>query len=249
MIRSRFVHEEELTMATVDSPAGPTTGTSLSPAHPPTCLPTEWSVADLQAHLGGIPLDRIRLYPPPGMATEQDALDIADHEDRWCELVDGILVEKVMATFESLVACILIQWLNNFLEKNQLGIVLGEGGALRILPTRMRIPDVSFIRWERFPGRKLPRVAVFRVAPDLAVEILSEGNTEGEMQIKVAEYFRAGVRLVWLLDPEDRSARVYTSADQFEVLDENGFLDGRDVLPGFHFRLRDLIDAVPREAK
>lgn len=236
-------------MATVDSPADPTTSTPLSPTHPPTCLPAEWSVADLQAHLGGIPLHRIRLYPPPGMATEQDALDIADREGRLCEIVDGILVEKVMASFESLLACTLIHWLSGFLDKNPLGVVLGEGGALKILPRRMRIPDVSFIRWERFPHRKLPRDRVFRVAPDLAVEILSEGNTEGEMGIKVGEYFRAGVRLVWLIDPEARSARVYIGVDQCDVLDENGVLDGRDVLPGFQFRLRDLIDAVPREPK
>ena len=236
-------------MATVDLPAGPTTGTSLAVAHPPSCLPTGWTLADLQAHLGGVPLDRIRLYPPPGMATEQDALNIADHEDRWCELVDGILVEKVMASFESLVACTLIQWEKNFLDEHPWGIVLGEGGALHILPQRMRIPDVSFIRWERFPERKLPRDRVFRVAPDLAVEILSEGNTEDEMRIKVGEYFRAGVRLVWLIDPEARSARVYTEEHQYDVLDENGVLDGRDVLPGFQFRLGDLIDALPRASK
>lgn len=154
-----------------------------------------------------------------------------------------------MASFESLIACTLIQWQKNFLDEHPLGIVLGEGGALHNLPRRMRIPDVSFIRWERFPERKLPRDRVFRVAPDLAVEILSEGNTDDEMRIKVTEYFRAGVRLVWLIDPETRSARVYTSADQCDSLDQNGVLDGRDVLPGFRFRLRDLIDAVPRQAK
>ncbi len=230
-------------MATVSAPA------STTPALPPTLIPTEWTLADLQAHLGGIPPERIRLYPPPGMATEQDVLNIADHEDRWCELVDGILVEKVMASFESLIACTLIQWQKNFLDVHPLGVVLGEGGALHILPRRMRIPDVSFIRWERFPERKLPRDRVFRVAPDLAVEILSEGNTEGEMRIKLGEYFRAGVRLVWLIDPEARSARVYTGVDQCDVVDENGVLDGRDVLPGFQFRLGDLIDAVPREPK
>lgn len=230
-------------MATVSSPA------STTPPLPPTLLPTEWTLADLQAHLGGIPAERIRLYPPPGMATEQDALNLEAHEDRLCELVDGILVEKVMAAFESLLAGKLIQWMNNFLDKTPLGVVLAPDGMLWILPRKMRIPDVSFICWERFPNRKIPREAIFRVAPDLAVEILSKGNTEGEMRIKVGEYFRAGVRLVWLIDPEARSARAYTGVDQCDVLDENGVLDGRDVLPGFQFRLRDLIDAVPREPK
>src|SRR5262245_2488811 len=149
---------------------------------PPTLLPTDWNIADLQAHLGGIPPERIRLYPPPGMATEQDVLHFDDHEDRLCELVDGILVEKVMASYESLLAGILIQWINNFLDKNPLGIVLAPDGMLKILPHRVRIPDVSFIRWERFPDRKLPRQPIFEVTPDLAVEILSAGNTEAEMR-------------------------------------------------------------------
>ncbi len=230
-------------MATVTSPA------STTPHLPPTLLPTEWTLADVQAHLGGIPLERIRLYPPPGMATEQDALDLDDHEDRLCELVDGILVEKVMAAFESLLAAILIHKVHAFLEKNPVGIVLAPDGMLWIMPRKMRIPDVSVIRWERFPDRKVPRDAIFRVAPDLAIENLSKGNTEGEMRIKVPEYFRAGVQLVWLIDPEGRSARVYTSVEKCDVLDENGVLDGRDVLPGFQFRLGDLIDAVPREPK
>jgi hypothetical protein len=85
-------------MATVDTPHGATVPL------PPTLVPTEWTMADLQAHLGGVPAERIRLYPPPGMATEQDVLNIHDHEDRLCELVDGILVDKVMASFVSLLA-------------------------------------------------------------------------------------------------------------------------------------------------
>jgi Uma2 family endonuclease len=229
-------------MATVPTPNNATTH------FPPTLLPTEWTFADLQAHLGGIPPERIRLYPPPGMATEQDVLDIDDHEDRLCELVDGILVEKVMASYESLLAGILIHWIHGFLDTNSLGIVLAPDGMLKILPRRVRIPDVSFIRWDRLPGRALPRQAIFEVAPDLAVEILSAGNTEGEMRMKISEYFRAGTRLVWLIDPEARTARVYTGQDQFIVVDEKGTLDGGDVLPDFRFRLGDLFDKVPRQA-
>ncbi len=211
-----------------------------------TILPTHWSLADLQAHLGGIPLERIRLYPPPGMATEEDALAINDRKEGLCELVDGILVEKVMASFESILAGILLQWINNFLDKHPLGVALAPDGALRILPKRMRLPDVSFISWDRFPDRKLPRDHVFRVAPDLAVEIISEGNTEAEMKIKLKEYFRAGVRIVWLIDPASRRARVYLAAGSFAEVDENWVMCGDPVLPGFAFRLGDLFDRVPR---
>ena len=59
-------------------------------------LPAEWSLADLQEHLGGIPAERIRLFPPPGYATEEDVIQAAECEGRLCELEDGILVEKPM---------------------------------------------------------------------------------------------------------------------------------------------------------
>ena len=54
---------------------------------------------------------------------------------------------------------------------------MGEAGFLKILPGQVRAPDVSFIRWERLPGADAPKPAIFAVAPDLAVEILSKGNT------------------------------------------------------------------------
>ncbi len=216
--------------------------TSTPTTIPSIVLPTHWSLADLQQHLGGIPLDRIRLYPPPGMATIEDALAIERREDRLCELVDGVLVEKVMSTYESILAGILLHFINSFLDTNPLGVVTGADGALRILPTKMRIPDVAFIRWERFPNRRLPDDNVFRVAPDLAVEILSEGNTEAEMQQKLGEYFEAGVRLVWYIDPETRTARVHTAVDEMKTIGGDGRLKGQDVLPGFQFRLDELFE-------
>src|SRR6476620_50048 len=54
-------------------------------------LPSQWSLADLHRHLGGVPLERFRLYPPPGMATEQDVLRLQEKGDLPCELIDGIL--------------------------------------------------------------------------------------------------------------------------------------------------------------
>src|SRR2546430_529414 len=131
------------------------TGFSTPPTtFPPMALPIEWNLADLRRHLGGVPLERIRLYPPPGMATEEDAFAIHQREGIICELVDGILVEKVMASYESILAGLILQWRNVYLEKHPLGVALGEAGMLRILPKRTRVPDVSFIRWERFPKRK-----------------------------------------------------------------------------------------------
>ena len=212
----------------------------------PVVFPANWTFADLQAHLGGVPASRIRLYPAPGTATEEDALRLDDHEDVICELVDGVLVEKVMSSYESYLAMILGHLLHVFLESHDQGMVLGEGGQLRILPTKMRVPDVSFIRWDRLPGGKLPTDRVFKIAPDLAVEILSDGNTIKEMELKLGEYFEAGVRLVWYIDPVSRTAQVYTSREQSETIDTSGTLDGGEVLPGFKLRLGELFERADR---
>jgi Uma2 family endonuclease len=60
-------------------------------------------------------------------------------------------------------------------------------------------------------GRELPADPIFSVVPDLAVEILSPSNTVREMERKLREYFTAGTRLVWIVDPATSTARVYTS--------------------------------------
>jgi Uma2 family endonuclease len=205
-------------------------------------IPKEWNMADVCAHVGDVPLERIRTYPPPGMATEEDAL-----RKPVCELIDGILVEKPMGAYESLLASLLITEINNYLTANPIGFVTGEQGPYRLLPRRMRVPDVAFVRWDRLPTRKLPRGQVLRVAPDLVVEVLSPSNTKKEMEKKLREYFNAGVRLVWYVDPEKRTAEVYTSPTDVEKLDADGILDGQEVLPGFKLKIKDWLDKVPRE--
>jgi len=201
--------------------------------------PIDWTIADVQERLDGIPAERIRTYPAPGTATEEDVLKVMARTDRICELVDGILVEKVMSSFESRLACILIYLIETFLDDHDLGVVLSEAGFLKLFPGLVRAPDVSFIRWERFPNDEFPEDAIWPVAPDLAVEILSPRNTEGEMRRKVREYFKAGARRVWLVDPQSRTSKVFSSPRRFALVDENASLDAGDVLSGFELTLKD----------
>ena len=199
-----------------------------------------WMMADVFDRLGGVPPQRICATPPPGTAVEQDVVEHACRTDRICELIDGTLVEKTMGYYESQLAVLVASALLRFVEDRRLGIVLGEAGTLRILPGQVRVPDVCFIAWERFPGRRLPREPIPAVVPDLVVEILSEGNTVGEMRRKLHDYFQAGVRLVWYIDPVTRTAEVYTAPDQRLDLTAQGVLDGGAVLPGFRLSLADL---------
>ena len=85
------------------------------------------------------------------------------------------------------------------------------------------------------------------MAPDLAVEVLSAGHTPAEMARKRQEYFAAGVRLVWLVDPEARTAEVYTNPNQSTVRHEADTLEGGAVLPGFALPLRELFAELDRQ--
>jgi len=196
------------------------------------------TLAELIERLGFIPPERIRLFPPPGTATETDVIARPDGVKRLCELVDGVLVEKAMGYYESRLAVVLIGLLQDFLRQHDLGIVLGADATLRLSPGLVRIPDVSFLSWDRFPNRTLPAESVPDLVPDLAVEILSEGNTEAEMARKLREYFSAGVRLVWYVDPNTQTVRIHTSPDESTLLTTGQTLDGGAVLPGFALVIR-----------
>jgi Uma2 family endonuclease len=202
--------------------------------------PAAWTVADLAELFGPMPASRIRTDPPPGRATEQDVIDLEAREDRLYELVEGVLVEKTVGYYESYLAAFLIRMLGNFVAAAKLGIVAGEAGMMRLAAGLVRIPDVSFVSWDRLPGRRVPREPIPDLAPDLAVEVLSESNTAREMERKLHDYFAAGVRLVWYVDPEARTVRVYTAPDQSALLREEDTLDGGAVPPGFALPLREL---------
>lgn len=118
---------------------------------------------------------------------------------------------------------------------------------MRLFPGLVRIPDVVFVAWDRLPGRRVPRKPIPDLVPNLAVEVLSASNTEREMLRKVGEYFRFGVELVWLIDPQDRTARVYHSPTEVKVLGEHDALDGGTVLPGFELPLADLFGELDQQ--
>jgi Uma2 family endonuclease len=212
----------------------------------PTRSPTIKTLADLLERLGGVPLDRIRFHPSPGSATVQDVLDVRQREGVLCELVEGVLLEKTVGFTEAALAVFLLELLNTFVRSRNLGIVTGPDGTVELMAGLVRIPDVAFTRWDRLPGRRYPTAPVPRLAPNLAVEVLSRSNTPGEMAAKRQDYFTAGVELVWEIDPDARAVMVYTSATQLTRLAATDTLDGGSVLPGFTLPLQDLFAELDR---
>ena len=204
------------------------------------------TLADLMERLGRVPLERIRFRPPPGTATESDVLEIRARERKCCELIDGVLVEKAVGYEESILASYMISLLGEFVRERNLGHVTGEQGMVRLFPGLVRIPDVAFASWDRFPQRRLSGDPIPHLVPDLAVEVLSKSNTQAEMKIKIGEYFSAGVRQVWVIDIENRIALDFKSADHPTTIDIHESLDADQVLPGFTLSLSAMFAELDR---
>ena len=202
--------------------------------------------ADVLEELGGISPSRIRMQPAPGRATEKDVIRIEASENRLFELVDGVLVEKAMGARESLLATHISFLLKTYLVANDFGVVLGADGMLRLRPRLVRIPDVAFISWDQIPSGEFPSKPIPDLYPDLAVEVLSDSNTVAEIDRKLTEYFEAGCRLAWIVDPKTNTADVYTSPTDCRHLKPSQSLDGGDVLPGFKLPLKELFASVKR---
>jgi len=189
------------------------------------------TLAELFHRYGPMPAKRIRLDRFP--ATEEDVDELRNTTRRLYELVDGVLLEKVMGLKESAIAVEISTAFKLFLRQHKLGFVAGEAGMMRLALGLVRIPDVSFVSWSQTPDRRLPDVPILDLHPDLAVDVLSESNTKREMEEKLENYFDSGASLVWLVDPTTRTVRVYTSVEESTTVDATGVLDGGTVLPGF----------------
>jgi Uma2 family endonuclease len=208
------------------------------------------TMADVLERLGNVPPERVRLDPSPGTATEKDVIAAWSGLDRrLCELVHGTLVEKAMGTKEALIASLINYALWKYLERNDYGMVLGADSMVRLRIGLVRIPDVAFFSWKRLPEGEFPEEAIASCIPELAVEVLSPSNTPREMTMKVAEYFSAGVKLVWLIDPKTQTTEEYTSPTDCRHVGKTQALDGRDVLPGFTLPLKQLFARTKRRRK
>lgn len=205
------------------------------------------TLADVVRDLGNVPLDRIRF--PAGNATEADlvaALEAADK--RLYELIDGVLIEKVMGIRESIIGLRLATHLSNYAEEHENGLAFGADGPCRLRPGRIRLPDCGFVTWDRLPDQAAFDEAILDAVPDLVAEVISKGNTIEEMLQKLEDYFRAGVRLVWYVYPKTQTVVVYTSPTAKKTLSRGDTLKGGRVLPGFALPLSKLF-AFPKRPR
>jgi len=131
--------------------------------------------------------------------------------------------------------------LGQHVKENNLGLVYGAetGFKLATDPDTVRAPDIAFVRRELIEQTGLHKG--FRPgAPDLAVEVLSPGDTAEEIEQKTAEWLAAGARAVWIVSPKRRTVTVHRSLKHIKILTEQDELDGADVVPGFRCRVADI---------
>lgn len=184
-----------------------------------------------------------RAFPeePEGPLTLEEYERLPEDDGYRLELVGGYIVrEPRPAALHSRVAVRLGRFLDEYAEAGGHGAVLVEMDfLLAATPPTVRVPDLAFVSTGRLPD-SLQAPGPWHFGPDLAVEILSPSNRAAEMQRKVFEYLDAGSRLVWVIDPETRTAVAYRSRTDIRLLGPEEALDGGDVLPGFRLPLARL---------
>jgi Uma2 family endonuclease len=162
------------------------------------------------------------------------------------ERVDGEMRVTPAGFRHGAVSMLLGARLLAFVAQRRLGHVVDSSTGFRWpgrktgRPDNVRSPDVSFVAAGRFPDERWP-VGFAALAPDLAVEVLSPNDHSREVQEKVDEYLHAGTRLVWVIDPESRTAAIHRSLSDVRSIGETDVLDGEDVLPGFACPLKDVL--------
>jgi Uma2 family endonuclease len=187
---------------------------------------------------------------PQGLLTADELLHV-NLPDKRTELVMGVLlVREPAGGRHGRIAADLTWRLRTYVEQTKLGTVYAAetGFTLTRNPDTVRAPDVAFIRRDRLPH---PEPTGFpALAPDLVVEVLSPNDRPGETLARVADWLTGGTRLVWVVDPERRKARVYREDGTEGLVTEDQALEGEDVLPGFSCSLAGILDdSAAREGR
>ena len=131
--------------------------------------------------------------------------------------------------------------LGQYVKANKLGVCFGAETGFKIGsdPDTVRAPDVAFVRRERIPERGIPK-KFWQGAPDLAVEVLSPGDSYSEVGEKVECWLDTGAWAVWVIDPRRRSVSVHRPMTDVTRLFEGDELDGGDVVPGFRCKVSEI---------
>jgi Uma2 family endonuclease len=173
--------------------------------------------------------------------TEAELLNLK-HEGFKCELVNGDVVMSPAGNFDhgNIIARLIARLTIYAVFEKKLGEVFDGQSGRWMKSGNMRCADIWFMSKARIKAIGGPRQGFLHGAPDLAVEVLSPSETVGQTEEKLKDYFESGSRLVWIVNPADKSVMAYRSLEVFRVLHESESLDGEDVVPGFSMPVAEL---------
>lgn len=174
-------------------------------------------------------------------STASELFEMPDDGFRY-ELVKGELRKMSPSGWKHGVVVVNITLLlGQYVKDKKLGVCCGAETGFKIAsdPDTVRAPDLSFVSRERIPEGDVP-IGFWPGAPDLAVEVLSPGDTRREVEEKVADWLEAGARAVWVINPKQRGVTVYGSTTDVTRLSEGDELGGGDVVPGFRCQVSEI---------
>jgi Uma2 family endonuclease len=173
------------------------------------------------------------------LLTAKDLLEMGEVGE-FSELVDGELVQMSPSFLpEARVVRTTQRLLDNFVHQHRLGEVFGPDLGYELTPHCVRAPDVSFVAAEKAAAYGNPS-GFAKLVPDLAIEVLSPDVKYGYLQRKIRDYFEAGIRLLWVVDPDLQTVTTYHSPLDPRVLTAADTLSGEDVIPDFSCQMADL---------
>lgn len=178
-----------------------------------------------------------------------DFVHLPENANKWFELDRGGVIEMPPPNVLHGVVCRRMgRYLDQFLDEHGGGYVAGNDSGVILArdPDIVRGPDVAVFADAKVIADVPPKYG--EVAPILAVEVLSPNDRAGRVNRKIADYFQAGTKLVWLFDPESFTVIVHRLNGAPQILDITGTLDGEDVIPGFQCKLADIY-RLPHEPR
>ncbi len=185
----------------------------------------------------------VKAYPPRMTPEEFERWPDSDG----CELIDGIVREKNMGAESSSIQAELLARLREIVRAANLGTLFDSECMYKCFPSspkQVRKPDVSFVLRERLPDGQIPR-GMFRIRPDLAVEVISHNDEYEEVDEKIADYFDAGVPLIWVVTPKTRTVLVYQADGTARRLRHTDDLTADPIIPGFRVRISEFLPEPP----
>jgi Uma2 family endonuclease len=181
----------------------------------------------------------------PKIWTDEEFMALPDDGHHY-EIINGELIDMGNSgALHGYVCSTLMILLGGYVRQHNLGAMLDSSTAFKMKNGNKRSPDIAFFAKERLQGIAVLPSGYLEGAPDLAVEVLSPGNTVEEIDDKLTEYFENGSRLVWVINPTQHYVLVYRSAKEPDrLLKGKDSLDGEEVIPGFTLAIADLFQKL-----